>query len=250
MRKGFFVTGTDVGVGKTVVAAGIAGALASMEFNVGIMKPVATDGFEDENGKLLSRDAEYLRRVSGVKDDLSIVNPYLYETRVAPSVAAYVEKREEVDLKLVENRYFELTLMHEIIVIDGEGGLMAPMNREETTLDLVLQLGAELIVVARPGHGTISHTLLTVNHARAMGVHVAGVVINAWGRDGVGLIEKTNPEEIRRMCPVPLLGILPWMDGCNVETGSHQGLVETVLTKLDLEPLIRDDSPDWTFDLL
>ena len=243
MRKGFFVTGTDVGVGKTVVAAGIAGALASMEFNVGVMKPVATDGFEDANNKLLSRDAEFLRQVSGVSDDLQIVNPYLYETRVAPSVAAFVEKREEVDLKLIENRYFELTLMHEIIVIDGEGGLMAPMNREETTLDLVLQLGAELIVVARPGHGTISHTLLTVNHARAMGVHVAG-------KDGLGLIEKTNPDEIRRMCPAPLLGILPWMDGCNVETGSHTGLIETVLTRLDLEPLIRDDSPDWTFDML
>lgn len=244
MRKGLFVTGTDLGVGKTVVAAGIAGALARMGKNVGVMKPVAT-GATILNDKLVSREALYLQQVSGAQDDLALINPYLYETAAPPSVAAIWEKREEVDLKLLENRFFELTLLHEIVIVDGEGGLMAPLNRDETCLDLALQLACELVVVARPSRGTINHTLLTVNLARNMGVHVAGIVLNGYGRDQIGMVERTNPDEIRRLAPVPMLGILPWLDGVELETLSATGLVDAVLDYLDLDPLIRDDDPDW-----
>lgn len=248
MGKGIAVVGTDVGVGKTVVAAGIAGALVERGVRVGVMKPVAIDAIEVD-GKLISRDAYYLQLVSQVVDDPALINPYLYETQIAPSVAARLERREEVDLKLLEDRYFELTLLHEFIVVDTIGGLLSPLNETETNLDLFLRLGLDILVVGHGRIGTINHTLLTVQCARTMGLHVSGIVIDAHNTYRIGMIERTNPQEIERFSQVPLLGVLPWIDGVDVQEGQFLGLVETVKRRIELDPLLLDDDPDWPPDI-
>ncbi len=248
MGKGLAIIGTDVGVGKTVVAAGIAGALIERGVRVGVMKPVAIDSIEVD-GKLVSRDAHYLKLVTEVEDEQPLINPYLYETQIAPSVAARLERREEVDLKLLEDRYFELTLLHETIIVDTVGGLLSPLNDHETNLDLCLRLGLDILVVGHGRIGTINHTLLTTQCARMMGLHVSGIVIDAHDTYRVGMIERTNPQEIERFSQVPFLGILPWIDGVDVEHGQFLGLVDTVKRRVDLDPLLLDDDPDWHSDI-
>lgn len=288
MQRGYFITGTDTGVGKTVVTAGIAAALSARGHNVGVMKPVATgclppesavstvgeggngDGNGHGNGDkpterdqhealhyawgdprdhLRSLDALFLKAVSRVDDELPLINPYAYEEPVAPSVAARLAGRP-VDLKLIEDRFFQLTLLHEVVLVEGAGGLLSPITEVETNIDIAAMLGCELIVVARPNLGTINHTLLTVNYASTQGLAVAGIVINGFGMGKIGLAERTNPEEIARFTNAPILGILPWLDGVNVETGDHIGLIENINRHLDLDPLTSDDSPEWTSDML
>ena len=244
MGKGIAIIGTDVAVGKTTVAAGLAGALLERGLNVGVMKPVAIDAREID-GALVSRDAHYLREVAQVDDDHALINPYLYETQIAPSVASRLERREAVDLKLLEDRFFELTLLHEIILVDTIGGLMSPLNDNETNLDLCLRLGLEVLVVGHGRIGTINHTLLTTNFARNMGLAVSGIVIDAHGTQRVGMIERTNPAEIQRFSQVPLLGILPWIDGVDVETCQFTGLVAAIRQRIDLDTLVARDESDW-----
>lgn len=236
-RAGLFVTGTDTGVGKTVVAAAIAGLLKKRGHDVGVMKPVQSGGVL-QNGQLVSEDARFLTLASRVADDSALVNPYCLRTPVSPNVAASIEGIE-IDPRFILRAYDELARRHEIMIVEGAGGLLVPIRDDFTIADLALRVGLPLLVVARPGLGTINHSALTVLYARTLGLEVAGVVINGYRSESAGIAEETSPPIIERMTNVPLVGILPFLPSVDVSLANLNGLLEAAEQALDLGKL------DW-----
>jgi dethiobiotin synthetase len=203
--NGIFVTGTDTGVGKTVVAALIASSLRRRGVDVGVMKPFETGALLGVEG-LDATDAQVLIDASGVEDSLSLVCPVMLEDPVAPSVAAGIVGRK-LSIDDVVPAFDLLSLKHDFMVVEGAGGLAVPIADNVTMQDLAVALGLPLLIVARPGLGTINHTVLTVEYAKAAGLRIAGIVISNFPQEP-GLAESTSPAVIERMTGVPVLGLL------------------------------------------
>ncbi len=199
---GFFITGTDTGIGKTAVTAALAWAFRRRGLDVGVMKPVAT-GCERRNGSLVSEDAVRLLKASQAFDSMELVSPYRFEPPVAPYVVG-----APVSLEQIERAYRTLAERHELLLVEGIGGLLVPLDSRHTVADLARRLGLPLLVVARASLGTINHTLLTLGAARSAGLEVAGVVFN--GRPArPSLAERTSPRVTARLGKVPVFGEVP-----------------------------------------
>lgn len=216
------VTGTDTGIGKTVVAAALAGALRARGVDVGVMKPITTGAARTESG-LVSRDADFLRAASGVTDPDELVCPVRLEPATAPWTAAR-ETGEEIHLLEILDRFEDIAELHELLVVEGAGGLAVPINGKYLFADLALEMELPLLVVARAAVGTINHTVLTIHFARAHGLDVLGVVINGYPEEP-DLAERTAPEVIERLTGVPVLGLLPRLLDVDVERAQVGGLI-------------------------
>lgn len=196
MNRGIFVTGTDTAVGKTVVACGIARLLRDHKMSVGVMKPISTG---DQN------DAQSLIAASGVKDELQLVNPLYFEAPLAPYIAAQAEGRE-VEMEHIYKAFWALSKKHDVMVVEGVGGVKVPLGESTYVLDLIEALRLPALVIARAGLGTINHTLLTVEALMNKKIPVVGVLLN--GGNGKSLAEITNPEALQNQTPAQILGHL------------------------------------------
>jgi len=168
--RGVFVTGTDTGVGKTVVACALVSALRDRGIDVGVMKPCETGVGPD--GPL---DAIALSRAAGDPDPIERVCPVRLALPAAPNVAAEHEGRV-LDLDVLVEGYRGLATRHDFMVVEGAGGLLVPTRPPACMADLALSLGLPILVVARANLGTINHTLLTLAEAERRGLGVVGVV--------------------------------------------------------------------------
>lgn len=222
--KNIFITGTDTGVGKTLIAAALAAALKETGTDVGVMKPVASGGWDD---------ARFLIKAAGVTDNLFLVNPYCLETPVAPSVAADIEKRI-IDIEKIRASYEELSRRHEMMIVEGVGGLLVPIYKKYLVSDLIKDLNLPIVIVARPGLGTINHTLLTISEARRSRIKVLGVIINNYDEADAGIAEKTAPEVIEKIGKIPVLGIVRHIDEIDTEQG-FKTLVKEVQERVRLD---------------
>jgi dethiobiotin synthetase len=154
--RGFFVSGTDTGVGKTVASCALVQGLRARGIDVGVMKPIETGVGSD--GPL---DAQALREAAGVEDSLGEICPLQFALPAAPNVAAAAEGRG-IDLAFLLRSFDALAARHDVMVVEGAGGLLVPTADTCDMGDLARQFELELIVVARMGLGTINHTLLTL----------------------------------------------------------------------------------------
>ena len=212
MGKGVFVTGTDTEVGKTVVTACLVSLLSNKGLDVGVMKPVET-GCPKRKGRLVPRDAIFLKATSRSKDDLSLINPYRFSKPLAPLIAAETDHKE-INKEKISSAYHRLRGRHDILFVEGAGGLLVPLTRKLTNLDLILKLNIPLVVVVGSKLGAVNHTLLTLNWARENGVKILGIFINQLNPSAgsqKSLVEKTNPSLIRSFTEVPILGIVPYI---------------------------------------
>lgn len=172
MSPGVFVTGTDTGVGKTVVSCALARALRAAGRDVGVLKPAET-GVPPE-GPL---DARELRDAAAVDDPLEDICPVQLALPAAPTVAAAAEGTR-VDLDTIRSAWMRLRKRHEVMIVEGAGGLLVPLADECTMADFAAELELPLVVVARAALGTINHTLLTLEAIEQRGLPLAGVVIS------------------------------------------------------------------------
>jgi len=207
MMRSFLVTGTDTGVGKTFVAGGIAAALARRGVDVGVMKPFATGAIR-VGGRLVSEDAQFLRKASGVEDPLDLINPSCLRPPLAPFMAARVAGTS-IDLDAVRAAWRKLTALHSTMVVEGVGGLLVPLVTGWTVADLARDWKLPLVVVTRPALGTINHTKLTVMAARAAKLRILGLVINSAVPTRRGLAERLNPAALEAETRVPILAEIP-----------------------------------------
>lgn len=206
MKKGIFITGTDTGVGKTWVGAGIAAALRAKGIDVGVMKPAET-GCSVRTGRLVPRDALMLMKAAGANDPLDLVVPCRFREPLAPAIAA---KRAgtTIEFRHILTAFRTLSERHRFMIVEGAGGILVPLTARRSFLDLAAVLALPVLVVARPGLGTINHTLLTIAALRAKKITIAGIVINHRGKGQRGLAERTNPPVIERTSRVPVIGIV------------------------------------------
>lgn len=211
MAKGIFITGTDTGVGKSIVAATLALLLRMRGVNVGVMKPVTT-GCREESGNLISDDAVLLCNAAGVAHSDN-VTPYLLREPLAPAEAAKIDGIR-IDFSRIKGSFEELCTIYDFVIVEGAGGLMVPLAGGLLIADLVRELDLQLLVVARPELGTINHTVLTCFAAQQMGIKVTGVIINVFPASP-GIAESTAPHQIGALCGAPVLGIWPRCDDLN-----------------------------------
>jgi dethiobiotin synthetase len=204
---GLFITGTDTGVGKTVIAGAIAQWFARRGVTVAVSKPIATGCARQREG-LVSEDAEFLASCAESRHPLELICPQRYEEPLAPGVAAD-RAQEPVDWALIDRSLQQMCATSGVIIVEGVGGVAVPLADQVTVLNLAHWLRLPTIVVARPGLGTINHTLLTLGALRSAGIEVAGVVINRYPAEDAGLAEETNADAIEKWGGVPVLCVVP-----------------------------------------
>jgi len=233
-KPGIFITGTDTGVGKTVVAAGLALALKSRGLKVGVMKPVATDcrGIEK---RLISYDAAYLMEAAE-NEFPPLICPSRFRNALAPHVAAILEKRE-VNLRQVTQAYEELQKHYDFLIVEGIGGLLVPIAKDYFVSNLIRDFRLPVLIVARAGLGTINHTLLTVDAAMIRGFEIKGVIFNRLATVNYSLAEITNPKIVHDLSGVPVLGSLPEIGDVDIETCRFGKLREIFQERIQVDKI-------------
>ena len=202
--KGLMITGTDTGVGKTVVTAGLARLLTDSGYRVGVMKPVET-GWRGAPGRF-SPDARLLAEAARVDDPAEQVAPYVYPEPLAPMAAARRAGRP-VELKRIDAAWGRLQ-HYDWGLVETAGGVSVPLAPGLDYAGLARHWKLPLLVVARPDLGTLNHTFLTIDYARRCGLRVLGVVICRFP-NRPDIAQRTNPGMIEELCGVPVLGLVP-----------------------------------------
>ncbi len=201
------MTATDTEIGKTAVTAGLARALKNKGVNVGVMKPFAC-GLEQKHG-FRSEDVEILARAAQVKDAEELINPYFFPVPASP-YAASNKLGASIDVNLVLDRFEKLHALHDVVLVEGIGGILTPILREYCIADLIKDMGLDALIVTSSKIGTVNHTLLTCNACKTHGIRVRGLIINNFDSTGYDVDDLTNDltnmTGIEVLCSIPHIG--------------------------------------------
>ncbi|MDA7026741.1 dethiobiotin synthase [Bacillus sp. CLL-7-23] len=226
--KGIFVTGTDTGVGKTIISCGIASLLKEKNIDVGVFKPFLS-GILRNNPQ---SDTALLKQMSHTCLTYEEITPFEYKEPLAPYVAAKQEGKM-VSINEVINHWNKIKQQHDFFIVEGAGGIAVPLGENYLVAHVIKALQLPVLIVARPDLGTINHTFLTVQYAKQLGLQIAGIVIN--GRsDRPNLDEITNPNIIEQLCDVPIVGITP-----KLKTLTETTVQQMVKNHIDVSQLIK-----------
>ena len=204
MSRSILVVGTDTGVGKTVITAGLVRALNQKGIKTLGVKPFAC-GAVKKNGRWIYEEIELLNQANG---KALIPKFCIWRSPLAPYRASLIEKKP-LDLKKVRNNLASLKKKTDLLLIEGVGGLLCPLTGKMTLADWAKKEKLPLLLVARLGLGTLNHTLITIEAAKRRGLKIKGIILNDHPRTKSDLSRKWNPEDIRRLTKIPMLGILP-----------------------------------------
>ncbi|OQW65591.1 MAG: dethiobiotin synthase [Nitrospira sp. ST-bin4] len=212
MSHGIFITGTDTGVGKTLVAAAVALALKEQGREVGVMKPVETGVPPSKTGQ---SDAARLRAIIDGEDQLGAICPYPFTLPVAPLAAAQAE-RQAINPEVIKKIYRLLSDRYDYMVVEGVGGVSVPITPDSDVMDLMAQLKLPAVIVGRSGLGGINHALLTIEALRRRKIPVIALILNQTHptRSKIMRIqERTTIDLLLKQAGVPVLGPLPYRSG-------------------------------------
>ena len=211
--RGYFITGTDTDVGKTVVTLGLMQALQARGHTVAAMKPVASGAIPTPGG-LRNDDAVRLQQQGSVKLDYALLNPYCFAPAIAPHLAA---ERASVllDIDTIYNKYNEIKSITDCVLVEGAGGWQVPLSAGETLADVARTLGLEVILVVAMRLGCLNHALLTAESITRQGCVLAGWVANQVLPQVAALDENIRTLEARLACP--RLGTIPYQEDISVK---------------------------------
>jgi dethiobiotin synthetase len=204
--NGFFITGTDTDAGKTALSALLLAGLHQRGQHVLPMKPAQTGC--DHN----IPDLDYALALSGIEADARLrhkMAPACYQPACSPHLAAEMENRP-LTLDALVAAYHALCSETDTVLVEGAGGVLVPLNRQETMLDLISALQLPILIAARPGLGTINHTLLTIQALQARQLEVRGFIFVHTTSDGSDFTEPDNAKTIAAFSQVPWLGTIPY----------------------------------------
>jgi len=204
--QGFFVTGTDTGVGKTLVSAALLHAFAGLGYRAVGMKPVAA-GADQINGVWCNEDVLQLQAAANVVANPAWVNPYLLRTPVAPHIAADYQG-VSIELPRIRDAYDHLAALADVVVVEGAGGFKVPLSATRDSADLAKYLALPIILVVGMRLGCINHALLTAEAIAARGLTLAGWVANRLDPEMAAYGENLMALNRRLICP--LLAELPY----------------------------------------
>lgn len=204
--KSIFITGTDTGVGKTAVACSLAAYLSLKKGrDVGVMKPFESGG--DASAGEMIGDAWSLKAASGSQDPIRDINPYNFNAPLAPEPAA-MQENADIDIGRVMAAYRRLRDRHDVVIVEGAGGILVPIRDGYFYSNLIADMEAPVVLVSRLTLGTINHTLLSCRYLKTIGVEVCGVILNDMTGEN-DIASETNPAMLRKYLEIPLLGIFP-----------------------------------------
>ncbi|OYY93328.1 MAG: dethiobiotin synthase [Hydrogenophilales bacterium 28-61-23] len=203
---GFFITGTDTGVGKTLVSAALLHAFAGLGYRVVGMKPVAA-GAEQLGDVRSNEDVLQLLAAANVSADPAWINPYLLRQPIAPHIAAD-HQGVNIELPRIRDAYEHLATLADVIVVEGVGGFKVPLSATRDSADLASLLGLPIVLVVGMRLGCLNHALLTAESIAARGLPFAGWVANQLGPDMAAYTE--NLAALRSRLPGPLLAEFPY----------------------------------------
>ncbi|MBT9551408.1 MAG: dethiobiotin synthase [Hydrogenophaga sp.] len=203
---GCFVTGTDTGVGKTLVSAALLHTLARHHARVVGMKPVAA-GLVLRDGSWVAEDVLALRAASTVAVPPELDNPVALPEPLSPHLAAARAGRR-VDVAELVAAHRGLRGLADVVLVEGSGGWRVPLNEDETLADLAVALALPVVLVVGLRLGCLNHALLTAEAIRADGLHLAGWVANTV--DPAMACRDENIQTLRQRLAAPLLGVVPW----------------------------------------
>ncbi|OGX03246.1 MAG: dethiobiotin synthase [Omnitrophica bacterium RIFCSPLOWO2_12_FULL_50_11] len=236
MPRGIFVTATDTGIGKTIVSAGLALTLKARGMRVGVMKPVATGCFGD-GPRLISVDAVYLFEAAE-NEYAPLTSPVRFRNPVAPNIASIYEQKE-VNLDAIRNAFRELQKYYDFIVVEGIGGLLAPIKNNYLVANMIQEMKLPIVIVSHVQLGAINHTLLTVDSALIRGFIIKGIVFNRAPLVNYSLAEMTNPRVIHELTGIRVLGTLPEMEELNVESCRFGRLKEVFADRINVDAILN-----------
>jgi dethiobiotin synthetase len=236
-KNGLFITGTDTGIGKTLIAGAIVKILADEGLKAGVFKPIAT-GCRNTWDGLLSRDSEFLAYCANTNLSFSTITPVRYVTAAAPIVCAAHERRQ-INFQAVAEAYKEICENSDFVVVEGIGGVRVPLTEEFDVLDLAVEFDLPVVVVSRPNLGTINHTLMTIDCIRAAKLKIAGVVINGFDATTATIAEETAQSVIRQCGGVEVLAVVPFDETATVEEQSIGEFIVPSLRGCDWQQLAK-----------
>ena len=222
----YFITGTDTGVGKTLISCALLHAFAAQHKRVVGMKPVAAGCGEDGN----NADVNALCAASTVVADIRLVNPYVFTDAIAPHIAARAAG-VTIEFARILAAYQELAAQAEVVIVEGVGGFKVPLNEQQDSAQLAQQLNLPVILVVGMRLGCLNHALLTADAIKAGGLVLAGWVANVVDNEMAALTE--NIEALQQRITAPLLGVVPYQ---------AQPDARVAAARLDIELLIKQTS--------
>ena len=228
---GIFITGTSTGVGKTLVAAGLAWALRKRKIDVGIMKPFATAN-RVFSTKYRSRDTAILAEASAAKDSDYILNPFFYSIAASPLVASELNQDPPVNITKAVQAFKNLGKEHDFVIAEGIGGIMVPLTENEYFAGFAKRANMPVIIVATTKLGTLNHTLLTVMACEKFGLKIIGIILNKISKKP-NIVEQKTAEVIERLTHVKVLAIVPFSQGVK-----YAAIGKILERDLDLDKLL------------
>ncbi len=212
--RGVFITATDTGVGKTLVASALVAYLTQRGIDVGVMKPIETGVSRSAKAR---SDGMRLQRAAGTDDPMAEVCPYVFRLPVAPFSAARAEGKI-VQIATIMRAYRGLSQKHALVVIEGVGGAYAPITQSINVLDLIHRMKSSAVVVGRSGLGGINHALLTLHALRRRNIPIVAFVLNQCRPVRTKFAhaqEQSTVSLLRMLAGVPVIGPLPYTPRVN-----------------------------------
>lgn len=225
--KSYFITGTDTGIGKTCIVAGLARALKQNQINVGIMKPYASGSMHI---RFRSEDVEILVDAAQVNDPEEFVNPYFFPIPASPFSAAK-KLGVTIDNNMVLKKFKKLRHLHDVMLVEGIGGILTPILANYYVINLIKDMNLDAIIVASSKIGTINHTLMTCKMCEKYNVTIRGLIINDYEQ---GYNTSDLKQDFEDLLGISILGITPRIDPFSIETFS-----QIISKKIDLKSLIN-----------
>lgn len=229
LLKSLFITGTDTDVGKTYVAAGLAVTLRKIGVNVGVMKPFAAGTAQKKGFK--SEDVEILSKAAQVNDPENLVNPQFFPIPASP-YTAWKTLKIKPKTSTVLSSFKRLSKLHEMILVEGMGGVMTPITDDYYITNLIKDMKIPAVIVTRTKVGTVNHTLMTVKMCEKYRIPIRGIIINDF--DSGGYKTKELARDLKNLSKIPILGSIPFIDDL-----SDSSLYKIFKKSIDFKLLLR-----------
>ena len=210
--------------------AGLAGSMRKIGIDVGVMKPIAT-GYPNKVG-FKSSDVAKLVEAASIKDPENLINPVFLPLPASPYDATKLLGLS-VDMPLIFEQFKKLLAMHEILLVEGIGGIMTPIKKNFFVSDMIKEMGIETIIVTRATIGTLNHTVMTCKMCKDYGIKIRGLVINNFDEKGTPA-EKNAPTTLYDITNIPILGTIPFIKDLN----NIEKIIERVEKNIDVKSLI------------
>lgn len=227
--QGVFISGTDTEIGKTTIACGLAWLLRKNGIEVGVMKPFATSS-SIYSERYRSNDTASLALAADIKESDELLNPIYFPLPSSPLMAAEI-LHKTIDMKAVFKKFGVLKRKYDFTLVEGIGGVMVPITKKISLLDVMNGMKLPTIIVSSPRLGSINHTILTINACKVKKIPILGIIFNQMPKNP-SIVESMTPNYIEKLTNTKTISVIPFIDDCSFENiGMYLGRA-TIIQKI------------------